>query len=167
MNTARLPKPSVRWEALVDHARWLFGEAATTGRLCPECGSTAHGRPWVRDGATTWWASVSHHGPLTLSAIAAEPVGVDVEDVDAGREWVGLEAMLKAQGTGFAVRDIDPTRFDVTDLDAPPGVVAALATYCDDYCDVYWGNSGKSGTSAECTQASKRSSTSATESHIA
>lgn len=64
-------------------------------RLCPRCGSVAHGRPHVR-GAHL---SLSYADGLVLVAVATVPVGVDVEP---GRpDWARAEAVLKCTGEGL------------------------------------------------------------------
>ena len=130
---------SVRWGIdLAEHARELLGGDVETGRLCPTCASTTHGKPWVRRGATTYCASLSRASDELVSVIADHPVGVDVEVGTAGLGWAVLEAMLKVQGTGFATREIEASLFEVVELEAPRGFVAALATYA-----------GKSGSDSE------------------
>ncbi len=52
------------------------GEAV--GRLCPRCGSAAHGRPYVAGSAVR--VSLSYATDLVAVAWADGPVGIDVED---------------------------------------------------------------------------------------
>jgi 4'-phosphopantetheinyl transferase len=84
--------------------------AVALGRLCPRCGSAAHGRPWVRvadDLAPS--VSLSYVDDLAVVAWSWDaPVGVDVEraDADAGiygdaLVWTRAEAVLKATGEGL------------------------------------------------------------------
>lgn len=56
----------------------------TIGRHCPTCGSTTHGRPWVRlpDG-TSPHVSLSRCGEHLVTVIADDPVGIDVESIAA------------------------------------------------------------------------------------
>jgi 4'-phosphopantetheinyl transferase len=156
----------VRWhvgrstdEALVAHACAVTGAdaaAVRVGRLCPQCGSASHGRPWVEvpEGyaARRLEASVARSGPHVVTALADVPVGVDVEDVaavargwdpalvlapderadsdeDRARAWTRKEAALKARGTGLAtpMSSVVLADTDWTDLAAPPGHVAAVS----------------------------------------
>ena len=140
-------------DALARHAAAVLGVDASSvrvGRLCPRCGSDAHGRPWVSGGVDV---SLSRsHGLLVTAVSTGGPVGVDVEsvdDVDAGwdralvlhaderadtpderaRMWCRKEAILKAAGTGLDVPmpDILAACHDVTDLAAPEGFRAAVS----------------------------------------
>lgn len=152
-------RPDVRWhssdtaaaEALETHAWALLGSGTvTSGRLCPACGSAAHGRPWVRHDGRPVHVSLSRSGPHLVTAIAEVPVGVDVEvaalgvlpelvlapgetgDLETGdlaRTWARKEAILKARGTGLATAMSSVRLADEhwQDLDAPVGFVAALA----------------------------------------
>jgi len=137
--------------ALEIHARSLLGPGAvTSGRLCPACGSDAHGRPWVRHEGQPVHVSMSRSGPHLVTAIAAVPVGVDVEvaaigvlpelvlapgessDIESGdlaQTWARKEAILKARGTGLTTPMSAVVLADERwqDLAAPEGYVAALA----------------------------------------
>lgn len=132
--------------ALATHAGAVLGSGAvTSGRLCPACGSSAHGRPWLRHAGRLVQMSLSRSGPHLLTAIAARAVGVDVEtaviDVpselvlapgetdDRARAWARKEAILKARGTGLAtpMPAVVLTQERWWDVDAPDGYVAALA----------------------------------------
>ncbi len=174
----------VRWhrgrtndEALADHTRAATGGdpamAIEVGRLCPQCGSATHGRPWVAvpGGRTArpFEVSVARSGPHVLTALADRPVGVDVEhvgDVARGwdpalvlapgeradsaeaqaRSWARKEAVLKARGTGLAVPMtlVVLAEADWVDLAAPPGFVAALSP------------AGRAGPSAAATRRTAR-----------
>lgn len=130
--------------------------AVRTGRLCPRCGSSAHGRPWARiDAASDIPVSISRSGAHLVTAVRREgPVGVDIESVaavdrlwspdlvlhpsergldrtpeDRARLWAGKEAVLKALGVGLgrAMPTIALADFDVEDLPAPPRHVIACA----------------------------------------
>lgn len=67
-------------EALRAH----LGADIEVGRHCPSCGSTTHGRPWVRlaDG-TSPHVSLSRCGEHLVTVIADDPVGIDVESTAA------------------------------------------------------------------------------------
>ncbi len=148
-------QPDVHWhasttsaaEALADHVRLLRGPGVvSSGRLCPSCGSSAHGRPWLRHEDGPLHVSLSRSGPHLVTVIAGDPVGVDVEveevDVDpalvmasgetgdVARTWARKEAVLKLRGTGLATAMSEVVLADETwrDLPAPEGYVAAVAT---------------------------------------
>lgn len=77
-------------------------------RSCRRCGSDRHGKPWFPD--TGVHASVSHSGGFVAVAVAARPVGIDIEALTAHTageweldEWVRVESVLKATGDGLAV----------------------------------------------------------------
>lgn len=151
-------QPDVAWhassvdaaDALVTHARSLLGPGdVTSGRLCPSCGSDAHGRPWARHGEQPLHVSLSRSGPHLVTAIAPLTsdghIGVDVEvahiDVlpalvlapsetgDLALAWARKEAILKARGTGLmtAMSSVVLADEGWSDVDAPEGYVAALA----------------------------------------
>jgi 4'-phosphopantetheinyl transferase len=82
-------------------------------RLCPHCGSGAHGRPLLVGSDLA--VSISYAGRLAAVAWGRGPVGVDVElagtegiaggvdgidSVDRA-EWTRIEALAKAAGTGL------------------------------------------------------------------
>ncbi len=111
-------------------------------RLCPECGSSGHGRPLVvrRDGAPAPFVSLSRADGVVIVAVSdAGPVGVDIEATDAARfsgfadvalhpgevvptgehraiVWTRKESLLKATGDGLHV---DPRSIRVSDADQP------------------------------------------------
>ncbi|KSU77577.1 4'-phosphopantetheinyl transferase [Pseudarthrobacter enclensis] len=77
-------------------------------RSCRRCGSDQHGKPWFPD--TGVHASLSHSGGLVAVAVAAQPVGIDIEALAAHTageweldEWVRVESVVKATGDGLAV----------------------------------------------------------------
>ncbi|HET6151615.1 MAG TPA: 4'-phosphopantetheinyl transferase superfamily protein [Marmoricola sp.] len=152
---------SVLWSAagtdadtvLASQVHAALGGSPATGRLCGQCGSDEHGRPWARADGRDVPVSVSRAGEHLLTVIApdAAAVGVDVELIDrefpldvllapgesaataddAARLWVAKEAILKAQGTGLT-RPLDTlvaAAFpgELRCLDAPAGCVAAIA----------------------------------------
>lgn len=93
---------------------------ATRGRvtrLCPRCGSVAHGRPRVH-GAHV---SLSYADGLVLVAVATVPVGVDVEP--GHPEWARAEAVLKCTGDGLHGQP-DETGLHVQPLPLPDAWVA-------------------------------------------
>lgn len=158
---------SVRWHtsdtgadpALVAHVADLFPALAggahpvvSTGRLCPSCGSSGHGRPWLTLDGVSRHVSLARSGPHLVTVIATAPVGVDVESVSAvasawdpalvlapgeragtdaerARTWARKEAVLKRRGTGLAtpMPDVVLETEAWHDLAAPPGYVAAIS----------------------------------------
>lgn len=80
--------------------------AVVVARLCPRCGSGAHGQPLVRvTSGPAPHVSLSYaEGLVAVAWSYAGPVGVDVElagDPVAGidrREWTEAEASFKADG---------------------------------------------------------------------
>ena len=130
------------------------GLTIAVGRLCAECGSSQHGRPWGRYADRDVHLSLSRAGGHLVTAASLEgPVGVDIEVVvdlaadwpgevvlaegehagtalDRARLWVAKEAVLKRRGTGLAtsmsaVRLAD--EHGVSSIRTPPGLVGALA----------------------------------------
>lgn len=115
-------------------------------RLCPSCGSSAHGRPQLAPvpGLRVPDVSISHTGEVTLVALSsAGAVGVDVERSEAAAfaglaavalhpaeeagsvrdlttTWVRKEALLKATGRGLAV---DPARIRLAGPGEPPALL--------------------------------------------
>lgn len=141
-----LPSPLAGVELIVaDDAevleRALVQRAGGTGlgHRCPECGSDAHGQPYLKGSGAVWWVSVTHAGGVHVGALTQRgPVGVDAEPVGAARPevatvalaqgeasddltatWVRKEAVSKALGRGLA---IDPRVFRV---DRQPVVLGA------------------------------------------
>jgi 4'-phosphopantetheinyl transferase len=121
-------------------------DAVRLRRRCPRCGSTGHGAPWAEraDDGPVPRLSMSRTADLVVVALAAVPVGIDVEragsadDALAGvaladgeqpaagpdgvlRTWVRKEAVLKAVGTGLSV---DPRALRVSDASGDPLVTA-------------------------------------------
>ena len=74
--------------------------ALSVGRLCPRCGSAAHGRPYAV--GVTARVSLSYATDLVAVAWADGPVGIDVEDAGPAvdgtsrEEFSAAEALLKA-----------------------------------------------------------------------
>lgn len=157
-------RPEVRWHpanpdadtALRLHLAELPGAAEVTvvGRLCPACGSTAHGRPWARRDGVEVHVSLSRAGGHLVTAVCTSgPIGIDIEviaDVTRGWDpamvladgevaatpdqqawvWAAKEAVLKRRGAGLdtpmgQVRLTDEAGLSL--LPAPAGLIAALA----------------------------------------
>lgn len=111
----------------------LLGEPVEIGHACPACGSSAHGRPFLK-ARRDLSVSIAHAAELTLVGVAASGrLGVDLERSDsvpppgyAGiEEWVRAEAYLKATGQGLSGRvDAEPVLAEGR-LDLGPDYVAA------------------------------------------
>ncbi|CAN5573743.1 hypothetical protein BH10ACT10_BH10ACT10_00160 [soil metagenome] len=116
----------------------------TTGRLCPRCGSSQHGRPFLRGvTGTTPHISLSRTTGATVLAMSwSGRIGVDVESLDRfsdvdlrgvvlhpeeraatpealARTWVRKEALLKVWGHGLSV---DPRSLRIDDTAPSPTV---------------------------------------------
>jgi hypothetical protein len=106
-------------------------------RLCPACGSAAHGRPVAVGSAAS--VSLAYAGDLAVVAWSYDgPVGVDVEragppvaGVGDRAAWTRVEALLKASGAGVSgwpeveLPDLPTTPLGPPGL--PPGYVGTLA----------------------------------------
>jgi 4'-phosphopantetheinyl transferase len=111
-----------RWEAYrrdEDRERFLVGcalakavVAACTGRrpadvsfdrTCRQCGRP-HGKPAVTDGDLEF--SVAHSGDLVAVAVAAAPVGVDVEQLEGRARELGGGGVQALAGLVFAEREM-------------------------------------------------------------
>lgn len=128
------------------------GGDVTSGRLCPRCGSSGHGRPWLRVDGVAHHVSLSRAGPHLVTALSDRLIGVDVEsvaavasgwdptlvlaasemagsDAERARVWTRKEAVLKQRGTGLTtpMTDVLLTDEQWRDLDAPEGYVAAIS----------------------------------------
>lgn len=143
-------------DPLAAHLTALLGSPGTTGRLCPHCGSSAHGRPWARHPrATHLFVSVARAGGYAVTAVGREAhLGVDVEvvaDVHRGWSadvvlapgetddgtartraltWAAKEATLKRGGVGLHTPMSQVRLAQVSglhELPAPAGLVAVLA----------------------------------------
>ncbi len=55
------------------------------GHRCRHCGAD-HGKPYVADPPTTLDFSLTHSGDQVAVAVAVEPVGIDVEQLDRGND---------------------------------------------------------------------------------
>lgn len=107
--------------------------ALRVARLCPVCGSSAHGRP--RLVGSPLEVSLSYAGDLVAVAWADGPIGVDLERLrSAGpsrgdlQEWTRVEALAKAAGTGLREwPDVTLPDLPTTALSLPPGYVGTLA----------------------------------------
>ncbi len=147
------PRRDVAWRLV----RELAGPGVTIANPCPRCGGP-HG-PVVLVGDDRR-ASVSYSGALAFAAVApravaalgldAEPADRDRAGADLGapatvRDWVRVEAVLKADGRGLSLdpadvgvkRDADGRLtarigvrgavFRVADLVGPPGHLVSAA----------------------------------------
>jgi 4'-phosphopantetheinyl transferase len=122
---------------------------------CPRCGGP-HGRPVLRDGGP--WFSLSYSGEAAVLAVAAVPVGVDVQRAGRPcpcplgprlgpawwpavsrmpeaarhaillRQWVRAEAAAKATGAGIVHWPAQPAGCRIRMLASPRGYLAAVAT---------------------------------------
>ena len=97
-DAARVGGAHVAWhlddirDPITAHVRSLLGPGEVrTGRLCPRCGSSAHGRPWAtHPAAPTLHVSLSRTTPTVtqpvryaVTALSLDaPLGVDVESVE-------------------------------------------------------------------------------------
>jgi 4'-phosphopantetheinyl transferase len=138
-------------EALRTHVASVVGADPATvrvGRVCPRCGSAAHGRPWTDHDVHV---SVARSGPHLVTAVAAVPVGVDVESVasvdrawedlgltrpahspaERAAVWCRIEAVAKLTGAGLTLPrdDVRLEEYDVEDVTAPDGFAAAVAVH--------------------------------------
>jgi 4'-phosphopantetheinyl transferase len=142
-----------------DVAWALIGELLPGARLtnpCPACGG-AHGP--VRVHGPDAAASVSYAGGFAVVAVSTEAaaIGIDTEQAFARaelrrvlrpgasvRDWVRVEAVLKADGRGLRVDAADvgirsapggvtarvadrDAEYEVRDVDGPPGLVVSVA----------------------------------------
>lgn len=140
------PRPAVWYPGRVDRdlLRRRAEEAlcAATGarqvvRVCPSCGSHAHGRPVAL--GTDAHVSLAYAGGLAVVAWSyAGPVGVDVErtgppvdGVGDRAAWTRVEALLKATGEGIGrwpdVALPESPTLPTVPLRLPPGYVGTLA----------------------------------------
>jgi hypothetical protein len=114
-------------------------------RLCPRCGSSAHGQPRALGASAPVHVSLAYTDGLALVAWSEAPVGVDVErdlpgrtagDFGDLRAWTRAEALLKASGEGLARDPADPPDLWSAPLDLPTGWVGAVA--CAVEAEVSW-----------------------------
>lgn len=99
-------------------------------RLCPVCGSSAHGQP--RLVGSDLAVSISYAGELVVVAWGPGPIGVDVERTggseDDVEEWTRVEALAKAAGIGLRDwPDVALPDLPTYALDLPDGFVGTLA----------------------------------------
>jgi 4'-phosphopantetheinyl transferase len=140
-------------EGLAAHATAFLGAGSIAiGRLCPECGSSGHGAPWLRHEGRLVPVSLSRSAGHLVTVIAERPVGVDIESVAAVASrwvpgvvlaagevahspdeqallWVSKEALLKARGIGVSVSmsSAPVLGAEIERIDTPPGLVGAVA----------------------------------------
>lgn len=112
---------------VADHTGCLRRDVALL-QVCGRCGGP-HGPPVIEvRGRPGPAVSMAHAGELAVVAVAAAPVGVDVEPLehvaplgDDLRTWVRREAVLKATGHGL---DVDPRLLELSAADEPPRLTA-------------------------------------------
>nr|MDT0657374.1 4'-phosphopantetheinyl transferase superfamily protein [Micromonospora sp. DSM 115978] len=66
------------------------------GRDCRHCPAVDHGKPTIVEPPTTLDFSLSHSGDLVTIAVAAVPVGVDVQEIENGTDIASVAAMTLA-----------------------------------------------------------------------
>ena len=154
MSPSPTPRVEAAWTASEDRgapdrlvAFLTGGDGDTrTGRLCPRCGSSRHGRPFLRrtDVPAAERISIARTTGATLVAVSwTGAVGVDVERLDRFSDpalagvvlhpeeraatpdrlaatWVRKEALLKMTGDGLAV---EPARIQLGGSPTVPAVV--------------------------------------------
>jgi phosphopantetheinyl transferase len=125
--------------------------ATNLARLCPRCGSGAHGRPHLtvaRGRAPS--VSLSYADGLVLVAWTWDgPIGVDVEpegpavgEFGTRREWTRAEAVLKATGEGLSQDPGELPPMWSMPLDLGPTWVATVAVAGVAEADVSWRTAG-------------------------
>jgi 4'-phosphopantetheinyl transferase len=99
-----------RFETRRSLLRQVLSDAAGIGpdrlvleRRCARCGKL-HPAP-LFDGARTHWWSSSSAGPLMVLAVAAWPVGIDVEPVSGHDGWQAIARRYFAAGEAAAIGD--------------------------------------------------------------
>jgi hypothetical protein len=97
--------------------------AVTAGRLCPRCGGSDHGRPYVvtQDGAAPQ-ISLSYAEGLVAVAWADGPVGIDVEDDGPPVDGVDRTEFSRREAVVKAGADV-PT----AEIELPDGYVGIVA----------------------------------------
>lgn len=102
-------------------------------RLCPTCGSAAHGQPRLVGSDLS--VSISYAGRLVAVAWGPGPVGVDVERTTRRTPpgWTCIEALAKAAGTGLREwPHVTPPPMPVRPLTAADGLPAGhIGTLAD------------------------------------
>ncbi len=119
--------------ALAEAALVTATGAASVVRQCPHCGSSDHGRPILV--GSDLHVSIAYTDELAVVAWGDDPVGIDVESVEATppdgltvREWTRLEALGKVTGAGLAAwPDQPPPDGPTRSLNLPAPYVGTVA----------------------------------------
>lgn len=99
---ARFLRPADQVRYLTAHVgvRLLLGgylgvppQSLRFGRDCRHCGAD-HGKPAVREPATSLDFSLTHSGDWVAIAVAAAPVGVDVQEIEARTDIAAMGRMV-------------------------------------------------------------------------
>jgi len=108
---------AARLRAAVDGRRWAASRWALREVLGRYLGEPAgeielalgeHGKPALAFAPERLEFNLSHSGGLALVAVAARPVGVDVERIEAGRDVLALAERALDPAAAEAVRAADP-----------------------------------------------------------
>lgn len=108
---------ATRLRAAIDGRRWAASRWAlreVLGRYLGEppgeieLALGEHGKPALAVAPERLEFNLSHSGGLALVAVAARPVGVDVERIDPGRHVLALAERALDPDTAAAVRSADP-----------------------------------------------------------
>lgn len=102
----RLRRDTDRQGRIVGHAMARYAVSERIGhppadlllrRRCPQCGPGDHGKPSfdTRDGTSAVEVSISHSGSLVGLAVAAVPVGIDLESGQRQVDWAAVEPLVR------------------------------------------------------------------------